>query len=197
MAILCFAEQCWVLFYWQGWKKSFSSSVSLMKQFKTFSHDNNLVLILKIRFWIQISHYHIIFKIRVCSVACLLYNLPFLLCHLTLQKAMSLDNLCALFFSQNLQDLRRPIHWMSTISIHIDTGFSWQICGGNLLHNSTEWVPTWCCFIQLFTTQKFPFINHHDLKKLSKLLGYCQCQPTHLLARHRVFHYVGFQVSRV
>jgi hypothetical protein len=77
-------------------KKSFSLSVSLMKQFKTFSHDNNLVLMLKIRFWIQISCHHIIFKTRVCSVACLFYNLPFLLCHLTSQKAMSLDNLCAL-----------------------------------------------------------------------------------------------------
>lgn len=31
-------------------KKSFSSSVSLVKQFKTFSPDNNLVLMLKIRF---------------------------------------------------------------------------------------------------------------------------------------------------
>jgi hypothetical protein len=130
-------------------------------------------------------------------MACLLNNVPFLLCHLTLQKAMSLDNLCILFFSQNLKDIWRPIHWMSTISIHTNTGFSWQICGSNLLRNSTECVPSWCCFIQLFTIQKFSFINHHDPKKLSKVLGHCQCQPTHLLARHRVFHDVGFQVSGV
>jgi hypothetical protein len=58
-------------------KKSFSSSLSLMQQCKIFSHGNNLVFMLKIRFWIQISSFHVIFKTRVSSVACLLYNLPF------------------------------------------------------------------------------------------------------------------------
>jgi len=42
-------------------------------------------------------------------VACVLYNLPFLLCHLTLQKAICLDNLCGLFFSQSYKTLEDPI----------------------------------------------------------------------------------------
>jgi len=51
-------------------------------------------------------------------VACLLYNLPFLLCHLTPQKAMSLDNLCALFFSQRYKTFDNPlIEWAPSVCI--------------------------------------------------------------------------------
>lgn len=174
-------------------KKSFNSSVSLMKQFKTFFHDNTLVLMLKIRFWIQISSYHIIFKTRVYSVACLLYNLPFLLCHLTLQKALIRFAIC---FSARVTRPQKthPLNEHHQYT-YWHTGFSWQICGSSQRHTSIECIPTLCCFIQLFTTQKFPVISHHDLKKLSKVLRQCQCQATHLLTRHRVFYYAGFQVS--